>query len=108
MAVFARDMESSQAVWSSQNGYPGDSNYREYYRDIGHDLDYDYLSSFLEPVGYRRNTGIKYHRVSGEKELRLKLPYHRPRALKQAALHAGNFMFTREKHGVYLYLMMSV
>ncbi len=27
------------------NGYPGDFNYREYYRDIGYDLDYDYVKA---------------------------------------------------------------
>lgn len=43
VAVFARDMESSKQVWSADEGYPGDYNYREFYRDIGHDLDYDYI-----------------------------------------------------------------
>lgn len=38
-AVFARDMDSSKAVWSSKEGYPGDYNYRDYYRDIGFDLE---------------------------------------------------------------------
>src|SRR5690606_32611243 len=39
VAAFGRDMESSRAVWSAQEGYPGDFRYREFYRDIGHDLD---------------------------------------------------------------------
>ncbi|WP_426451227.1 1,4-alpha-glucan branching protein domain-containing protein [Paenibacillus sp. S-38] len=34
VTAFPRDPETSQQVWSSQNGYPGDSNYREYYLDI--------------------------------------------------------------------------
>ena len=34
-AVFGRDTESSKAVWSAVEGYPGDYNYREFYRDIG-------------------------------------------------------------------------
>ena len=32
--AFGRDIESSRQVWSSINGYPGDFNYREFYRDI--------------------------------------------------------------------------
>ncbi|MCL2338007.1 MAG: DUF1957 domain-containing protein, partial [Firmicutes bacterium] len=40
VAVFGRDLESSRQVWSANEGYPGDFDYREYYRDIGHDLDY--------------------------------------------------------------------
>ncbi|MBU3955847.1 DUF1957 domain-containing protein, partial [bacterium] len=32
VGVFARDVESSMQVWSSECGYPGDSRYREFYR----------------------------------------------------------------------------
>ena len=38
VAAFGRDWESSKQVWSSKEGYPGDPDYREYYRDIGHEL----------------------------------------------------------------------
>ncbi|MGR9035993.1 MAG: DUF1957 domain-containing protein, partial [Gammaproteobacteria bacterium] len=44
IAAFGRDPESSQQVWSSKMGYPGDFDYREYYRDIGFDLDLDYIA----------------------------------------------------------------
>ncbi|MBM3252339.1 MAG: DUF1957 domain-containing protein, partial [Candidatus Omnitrophica bacterium] len=47
VAVFARDIESSKAVWSAEEGYPGDFNYREFYRDIGYDLDHDYVRPYL-------------------------------------------------------------
>ncbi len=100
VAVFGRDMESSKAVWSSREGYPGDYNYREYYRDIGFDLEYDYIKPFINNCGTRINTGIKYHKITGEtdnKEL-----YDRGRALETAASHAGNFMFNREKQVEYL------
>src|SRR5262249_35859968 len=40
--LFGRDHESSKQVWSSVEGYPGDPAYREFYRDVGFDLDYDY------------------------------------------------------------------
>lgn len=34
VVAFGRDIESSRQVWSSISGYPGDFNYREFYRDI--------------------------------------------------------------------------
>ena len=40
-------MTSSQQVWSSIDGYPGDFNYREFYRDIGYEADYDYINRKL-------------------------------------------------------------
>ncbi len=43
VAAFARDLDSSKQVWSAEEGYPGDPAYRDYYRDIGWDLDYDYI-----------------------------------------------------------------
>ena len=42
LVTFARDIESSRQVWSSICGYPGDFNYREFYRDIGYECDYEY------------------------------------------------------------------
>ena len=40
-------MTSSQQVWSSIDGYPGDFNYREFYRDIGYEADYDYIKPYI-------------------------------------------------------------
>ncbi|MDD5633931.1 MAG: DUF1957 domain-containing protein [Candidatus Omnitrophica bacterium] len=94
-AVFGRDIESSRSVWSSKEGYPGDYNYREYYRDIGFDLDYDYIKPFINGCGTRVNVGVKYYKITGktnDKEV-----YDRKNALDTAAFHAGNFMFNREK-----------
>ena len=95
VAAFGRDLESSKAVWSSKEGYPGDYNYREYYRDIGFDLDYEYVKPYINTCGTRINTGIKYHRITGDGEY--KDYYDRQVALDTAASHAGNFMFNREK-----------
>ncbi|MFH1837292.1 MAG: 1,4-alpha-glucan branching protein domain-containing protein [Candidatus Omnitrophota bacterium] len=98
--VLGRDVESSKAVWSSKEGYPGDYNYREYYRDVGFDLDYDYIRPFINNCGARVNTGIKYHRITGtgdNKDL-----YDRDKAIDTAADHAGNFMFNREKQVEHL------
>ena len=33
VAAFGRDLESSRSVWSAEVGYPGDSRYREFYRE---------------------------------------------------------------------------
>ncbi len=104
VAAFGRDMESSKSVWSSIEGYPGDYNYREFYRDIGYDLDYDYVRPYLNGDGTRINTGIKYYRITGKTEN--KQPYVPEWALSKAAEHAGNFMFNREKQVEYLYSIM--
>jgi 1,4-alpha-glucan branching enzyme len=101
VAAFGRDMESSKQVWSAIEGYPGDFNYREFYRDIGFDLDYDYIKPYITPDGIRVNTGIKYFRITGRSEH--KAPYVRRWALERAADHAANFMFNREKQCEHLY-----
>ncbi len=99
VAAFARDIESSKQVWSSKEGYPGDSKYREFYRDLGYDGNYEYVKPYLHPDGVRRNLGIKYHKITGEVALADKEPYDFDAAVEQAAEHAGNFMFNR-KHQV--------
>jgi 1,4-alpha-glucan branching enzyme len=104
VAAFGRDIESSTSVWSSRQGYPGDFDYRDFYRDIGFDLDIDYLRPYIDPVGIPMSTGIKYYRItgpSGHKE-----PYHYQNAIKKAAMHAGNFIFNREKQIEYLASLM--
>ncbi|HHY32036.1 MAG TPA: DUF1957 domain-containing protein [Firmicutes bacterium] len=104
VAAFGRDMESSKQVWSAREGYPGDYDYREFYRDIGYDLDYDYIRPYIHPSGTRINTGIKYYRITGKTHD--KQPYNRRRAIEKAAIHAGNFMFNREKQIEYLASVM--
>lgn len=100
VAAFGRDMESSKQVWSASEGYPGDPDYREFYRDIGHDLEYEYIRPFLHEDGLRVNTGIKYYRITGRTAD--KKPYVPWIARERAAVHAGNFMFNREKQLEYL------
>ncbi len=100
IVAFARDAESSRQVWSSKEGYPGDYDYREFYRDIGYDLELDYVKDYICPDGKRTDTGIKYYRVTGKTED--KQPYDPEKAKSKAGLHAGNFMFNREKQIEYL------
>jgi len=99
VAVFGRDLESSKQVWSADEGYPGDFDYREFYRDIAYDLNYDYIKKYL-PSGIRKHTGIKYYKITGKtdnKEL-----YNPDRARKKAAEHAANFAFNRQQQFFYL------
>ncbi len=100
VAAFGRDIESSKQVWSSIEGYPGDYNYREFYRDVGFDLDYDYIKPYLHPDGVRVNLGIKYYKITGASNQ--KDPYIRRWALEKAAEQAGNFLFNREKQVEWL------
>ena len=100
VAAFGRDLESSKQVWSANEGYPGDYHYREFYRDIGYDLDYDYIKPYLSGSGVRVHTGMKYYRITGKSEH--KEPYNLWQGRETAAAHAGNFMFNREKQIEYL------
>ena len=100
VAAFARDTETSKQVWSIHEGYPGDFDYREYYRDIGWDLDYDYVKPYIHPNGQRINTGIKYYRITGKTHD--KQPYEPYWAHSKTAIHAGNFLFNREKQVEFL------
>ncbi len=95
LTVFGRDPESSKQVWSSVEGYPGDFDYREFYRDIGYDLDPESLRPLTRPDGVRFDTGIKYYRVTGKHDR--KEVYIPERARRKALLHARNFLASREK-----------
>src|SRR5919206_2587411 len=102
VAAFARDPESSMQVWSAEHGYPGDPVYREFYRDIGWDLDYDYIRPYIQATGDRKNTGIKYYRITGKVALGEKEPYDPAAARTRAEMHAGNFLFNRTKQVEFL------
>jgi 1,4-alpha-glucan branching enzyme len=94
-AVYGRDRDSSRQVWSSEEGYPGDPAYRDFYRDIGFDLSMEYLRPFLSSDGTRKFTGLKYHRITGrthDKDI-----YQREWALGAADHHAWHFMNARQE-----------
>ena len=93
ICAFGRDIESSKQVWSSIIGYPGDFNYREYYRDIGYDLDYEYVKPYIAKNGVRVHTGIKYYRITskyGDKDY-----YNIQWAKDTAERQAGHFFNCR-------------
>jgi len=99
-AAFGRDPESSKQVWSSIEGYPGDYDYREFYRDVGFDLDLEYIRPYIHKDGIRIHTGIKYYRITGPTDH--KEPYVHQKALEKAALHADNFLANRQKQVAWL------
>lgn len=94
VAAFARDPDSSRQVWSTEHGYPGDPQYREFYRDIGFDLDFDYISPHILDGTTRVFTGIKYYRITGKTEE--KKPYHPAAATEQVRIHAEHFLSQRQ------------
>ena len=91
IAVFGRNVESTMRVWSNFTGYPGDSNYREFSRDIGYELDYEYIKPYLTFDGVRIPTGIKYYKVSNKDSLD-KEYYDVQRAKWTAETHAYDYM----------------
>jgi 1,4-alpha-glucan branching enzyme len=89
VAAFGRHPMTSRLVWSTNVGYPADYNYREYYRDIGFDLDQQYLEPFQYAKGVRTHTGIKYHRITGKDQN--KHLYNPDWAREAAEKHARDF-----------------
>lgn len=103
IAYFGRDIETSNSVWSADEGYPGDPNYREYYRDIGFDLDFDYVKPYIHESGLRISTGIKYHKItSKETPMQHKTPYDPKVAYSRTESHAQNFVHNREMQIDYM------
>lgn len=103
IAAFGRDLDSAQQVWSKDAGYPGDPRYRDFYRDIGFDLDFDYVKPLMPVAHARTFTGIKYHAITGAGDR--KNVYDRDAALAAAADHAAHFLEARSRqfeqlHGV--------
>src|SRR4029078_12780700 len=93
VSVFARDVETSQQVWSAEIGYPGSDVYREFYRDVGWDLPIDYLKPHLHSDGQRRHLGLKYHRITGRNvSQQNKAPYIPAAARDKAAENAMHFV----------------
>ena len=104
VAAFGRDPESSRQVWSSVEGYPGDFDYREFYRDVGHDLDAEYIKPYIHPDGIRIDTGMNYYRITGKDSS--KEPYVPEWAERKAEAHAGHFLAARVRQVERLSAMM--
>jgi 1,4-alpha-glucan branching enzyme len=96
VAAFGRDVDSARQVWSRHEGYPGDPWYREFYRDIGFDLDWDYVREYTPSPAARGYTGIKYFRITGGSGS--KQPYIPEKALERVHEHAIHFLSCRQAH----------
>ncbi|MDJ0861982.1 MAG: DUF1957 domain-containing protein [Gammaproteobacteria bacterium] len=90
VAAFGRDPLASKQVWSAEEGYPGDPRYREFYRDVGFDLDFDYIQPYILDGRTRIHTGLKYYRITGKTEH--KEPYEPGAARVQTSAHAEHFV----------------
>ncbi|HVM50492.1 MAG TPA: 1,4-alpha-glucan branching protein domain-containing protein [Candidatus Acidoferrum sp.] len=93
IVAFGRDAETARQVWSREEGYPGDARYRDFYRDVGFDLDYDYIKPYLPAPGQRGFTGLKYYRITSRSPE--KQPYDRASALRATEEHARQFLAAR-------------
>lgn len=80
LAIFPRDPETGEQVWSGDQGYPGDPDYLEFHIRGG-------------PFKYNRITD----RRGGDKE-----PYHPQWAENKAAEHAGHFLWCRNRRFEFL------
>lgn len=92
-AFFARDATSSRQVWAREVGYPGNPYYRDFYRDIGYDLEEKDLHGEIGPFGARVMTGLKYHRITGKTDV--KEPYQPGVARARAVADGKDFVEKR-------------
>jgi 1,4-alpha-glucan branching enzyme len=100
VCAFGRDPASSRQVWSAHEGYPGDPDYRDFYRDIGFDTDLDYIAPFILDGKTRIHTGFKYYRITGQTDD--KKPYRPRTAQQRARQHARDFILRKReqcRHG---------
>jgi len=102
VAFFGRDPEASKQVWSAEEGYPGNFNYREFYKDIGYEIPIEKVNKYLHPGGFRFDSGIKMHKITGNVPLNKKELYDREKAIETAGTNADNFIFNMEKEAEHL------
>jgi len=93
LVCFGRDQASSREVWSRQVGYPGHPDYREFFKDLAHESDREYLGDYFYAAECPIDTGFKYHRITGNEAKQLYQPY---RAQQLSREHARQFIHNRE------------
>ncbi len=96
VAFFGRDSQSTLPVWSAKEGFPGDSVYREFHKDLGWELPLEKLKE--KEISSPRPLGLKFHRITknspslGEKEF-----YIEEEAEKKVEEHAENYLEQRSQ-----------
>ncbi len=94
VAFFGRDSDSTLPVWSARDGYPGESSYREFHRDLGWDLQEDELNKL--GIKGTRPLGIKLHRVTDQRlPLEAKAIYDPAIAKSLVKKHAKKYLSER-------------
>lgn len=99
VAAFGRDPRSARQVWSAQYGYPAHGDYREFYRDAGHELDYEYIRPYIHQ-NIRVDTGLKYYRITGSTDR--KEHYDPLQAEARTEEHAQDFFQNHLGYSLYL------
>lgn len=96
VAAFGIDQETRAQVWSREAGYPGHPNYKEWYRDLGYEADWDYLPDYWKTANVRRNTGLKYYRITAKGADLGAKDYYQP-LWAEGTVHeqAGQFVYYR-------------
>jgi 1,4-alpha-glucan branching enzyme len=96
LGIFGIDEDTRAQVWSREAGYPGDARYKEWYRDLGYDAAWEYLPEYFKTGNVRRNTGLKYYRITGKNvQLHHKQPYNPDWARDAVNEQAGQFVCHR-------------
>ncbi|MBI4952266.1 MAG: DUF1957 domain-containing protein [Myxococcales bacterium] len=96
VAYFGRDTAACHEVWSREHGFPGDARYREFFRDVGFELDDAALGPLAAPAGARAMTGLKLWRVTSRASAD-KLPYEPEVGRALAREHARAFADARAR-----------
>ncbi len=91
---FGREQSSSMEVWSRKTGYPGHPEYREFFKDIAHEREDEYLGDYFLAAGTHIETGLKYYRITGSEDKKVYRPWN---ALRLVEDHARLFVANREE-----------
>ena len=96
VAFFGRDSESTLPVWSAREGFPGDSVYREFHKDLGWELP---LSKLKEKgISSKRPLGLKFHSITSNSiSLGEKIFYNENLAQKRVEEHAEIYLLQRSE-----------
>lgn len=95
LVIYGRDLHASRTILHPDTGYPADSVYRDFYRDVGYELDQDVIGAFLEPTGERTPTGYKYWAITHRNQQ--KDLYNPDLASERVRSHAKAFLADRLK-----------
>ena len=102
VAAFGIDTDTRAKIWSREGGYPGHPDYKEWYRDLGYDADWEYLPEYWQTADVRRNTAIKYYRITDKNVDSSQKAYYDPgKAYERVHEHAGQFVFERGAQANY-------